>query len=111
VRIVSYDAGADAAVPVVVGFLRYDAKGPQCGHDWGNLANAFNNEVYEQFGCSITANIAAQVADPADLLHPRTETAPDATRRQVVLDKYRQGSTTATAKDAQANGAVSSTGQ
>jgi hypothetical protein len=29
----------------------------------------------------------------------------------MVLDKYRQGSTTATAKDAQANGAVSSTGQ
>jgi pilus assembly protein CpaD len=109
VRIVGYDAAADASAPVVVGFLRYEAKGPECGHDWGNLANAYNNEVYDQFGCSITANIAAQVADPADLLHPRTETPPDAMRRQVVLDKYRQGATTAAAKDAQANGAVSTT--
>lgn len=111
VQIVGYDAAADAAAPVVVGFLRYEAKGPQCGHDWGNLAIDYSNEVYSQFGCSITANIAAQVADPADLLHPRTETAPDATRRQVVLDKYRTGATTSTAKDVQANGAVSSTGQ
>jgi pilus assembly protein CpaD len=111
VQIVGYDAAADASAPIVVGFLRYEAKGPQCGQNWGNMAIAFKNEVYEEFGCSITANIAAQVADPADLLHPRDETPPDASRRQVVLDKYREGTTTATVKDAQANGAVSSTGQ
>jgi len=107
VSIVGYDAAADASAPVVIGFLRYIAKGPHCGRDWGNLADTFDNEVYKQFGCSITANIAAQVADPADLLRPRTETAPDAARREVVLDKYRQGDTTSTAKDAQASGAVS----
>jgi len=109
VRIVGYDAAADASAPVVVAFLRYEAKGPQCGQDWGNLADAYKNEAYDQFGCSITANIAAQVADPADLLHPRTETPPDATRREAELDKYRQGATTASAKDTQANGAVSTT--
>jgi len=53
--------------------------------------------------------IAAQVADPADLLHPRTEAPPDAARRQTVLDKYRQGAVTSAAKDTQANGAVSTT--
>jgi pilus assembly protein CpaD len=59
----------------------------------------------------VTANIAAQIADPEDLLHPRAETPPDGSRRQVVLDKYRTGATTSTAKDTQANGAVSTTGQ
>jgi pilus assembly protein CpaD len=111
IRIVSYDAGADPKPPILIGFLRYEAKGPTCGQDWGNLANTYKNESYAEFGCSVTANLAAQVADPEDLLHPRAETPPDGSRRQIVLDKYRQGSTTATAKDSQANGAVSSTGQ
>jgi pilus assembly protein CpaD len=108
VRIVGYDAGADPAAPVRVGLLRYEARGPACGQDWGNLADAFKNETYAEFGCSVTANIAAQVANPEDLLHPRAETPPDGSRRQVVIDKYRLGTTTTTAKDAQANGAVSS---
>lgn len=111
VRIVSYDAGADRAAPVVVGFVRYHARGPQCGRSWDDLAHDYQSDGYKEFGCSVTANIAAQIADPADLLHPRDIDPPDATRRETVLEKYRQGTTTSTAKDAQANGAVSSTGQ
>jgi pilus assembly protein CpaD len=111
VRIVSYDAATDAKAPVLVGFLGYQAKGPHCDH-WGDLSKVLaDNETYKEFGCSITANIAAQVADPADLLHPRATTAADASRRQAVLDKYRQGASTSTAKDAQASGAISTTGQ
>jgi pilus assembly protein CpaD len=107
VQMVGYDGGGDPQSPVVVGFLRYMAKGPVCGTNWGNLANSFGNDEYKEFGCSVTANIAAQIANPADLLHPRDMTPSDASRRQAVLDKYRQGTTTSTAKDAQANGAVS----
>jgi pilus assembly protein CpaD len=110
VRIVGYEAGDDRAAPVVVGFVRYQAHGPQCGRSWDNVADVYQNREYAEFGCAVTANMAAQIADPADLLHPRAEAPPDAQRRQNVLDKYRQGSTTSTAKDAQANGAVSSTG-
>jgi pilus assembly protein CpaD len=110
VRIVGYEAGDDRAAPVVVGYVRYEARGPQCGRSWSNLAMDFTNQGYAEFGCSVTANIAAQMAEPADLLHPRAIDPPDAQRRQNVVDKYRQGTTTSTAKDAQANGAVSSTG-
>jgi pilus assembly protein CpaD len=110
VRIVGYEAGDDSAAPVVVGFVRYEARGPQCGRSWDNLAMDFKNQGYAEFGCSVTANIAAQVAEPADLLHPRTMDPPDAQRRETVLGLYRAGSTTSSAKDAQANGAVSSTG-
>jgi pilus assembly protein CpaD len=111
VRIVGYEAANDGAAPVVVGFVRYQAHGPQCGKSWGDLSKDYDNVGYAEFGCSVTANIAAQIAEPADLLHPRDADAPDAQRRQVVLDKYRQGATTSTTKDSQANGAVSATAQ
>jgi pilus assembly protein CpaD len=111
VRIVGYEAADDRAAPVVVGFVRYQARGPQCGKDWSDLSKDFENNGYAEFGCSVTANIAAQIAEPADLLHPRDADAPDAQRRETVLDKYRQGATTATVKDSQANGAVSATAQ
>jgi pilus assembly protein CpaD len=111
VRIVGYEAGGDAAAPILVGFMRYQAKGPHCGESWEDLAQVWQNREYKQFGCSVTANFAAQIADPADLLHPRAVDPPDASRRQNVLDKYRQGTTTSTAKDTQANGAISTATQ
>lgn len=110
VQIVSYDAN-DAAAPVVVGFIRYHARGPQCGRQWEDLSKDYQNSGYAEFGCAVTANIAAQIAEPADLLHPRDMDAPDAQRRAAVLDNYRKGVATSTAKDAQANGAVSTTAQ
>jgi len=110
VRIVSYDAG-EADAPVVVGFIRYHARGPQCGRAWSDISKDYDNTGYVEFGCAVTANIAAQIAEPADLLHPRDFDPPDAQRREVVLDKYRQGANTSTSKDSQANGAISSTGQ
>jgi pilus assembly protein CpaD len=109
VRIVGYDAQGDAQAPVRVGFVGYVAQGPQCGQDWGNLADVRSNREYDQFGCSMTANVAAELASPEDLLHPRAMTPPDASRRETVITKYRQGDTTSTTRDAQANGAVSST--
>jgi pilus assembly protein CpaD len=111
VRIVGYEAGDDRAAPVVVGFVRYQARGPQCGGSWENLANVYENHEYAEFGCAVTANMGAQIAEPADLLHPRDFDPPDAARRETVMDKYRQGAITATAKDTQANGAVSSAAQ
>jgi pilus assembly protein CpaD len=110
VRIVGYEASNDSAAPVLVGFVRYQAHTAPCGRSWENLANVYENREYDEFGCSVTANMAAQIAEPADLLHPRAMDAPDAQRRQQVLDKYRTGTNTSTAKDSQANGAVSSTG-
>ncbi|MGH6957593.1 MAG: CpaD family pilus assembly protein [Caulobacteraceae bacterium] len=102
VRVAGYDADGDRDAPVTVGFIAYAAKGPDCGRAWTNVASVRSNEAYPEFGCAITANIAAQIADPADLLRPRAETPPDAERRQTVIDKYRLGQPTSTAKDSQA---------
>ena len=111
VQIVGYDAGGDAAAPVRVAFVSYVARGPVCGTSWSDLSKESNNEEYPEFGCSVTANVAVQLADPADLLHPRASDPPDALRRATVLDKYRQGQTTSTPKDPQADGTFSTVGQ
>lgn len=107
VRIVGYDAGDDHQAPVVLGYAAYVAKGPKCGQEWENLTATKENREYNNFGCAVTANIAAEIANPADLLSPRQMDPADAERRQAVLDHYRKGEATSSAKDPQANGAVS----
>lgn len=64
--------------------------GPSATHDY------FENRPYWNFGCSTQRNLAAEVADPADLVQPRAETAAYAMRRSVVLEKYRTGQSPAT---------------
>ncbi len=111
VRIVGYDAAGDAHSPILVGFMRYQAKGPDCGRAWSDVTQVGANEPYPEFGCAVTANIAAQIADPADLLAARASDPVDAQRRQVVMDKYRQGANTSTAPDPQADGTFAKMGQ
>ena len=106
VRIDSYPADGDKAPPLRVGYLRHEVEVPRCGA-WGNLTATRNNSAYDNFGCAVTANIASQVANPADLQGPRREDPVDAMRRGVVLGKYRAGEPTASQKDAQSDGAVS----
>jgi pilus assembly protein CpaD len=107
VHLTDYDPGAQPRAPIIVGFTRYEAKGPQCGRDWTNFTSTMNNDVNSNFGCANTANIAALIANPADLVAPRQSQPVDAQRRETVLDKYRQGQMTSSAKDDQASGAIS----
>ena len=69
------------------------------------------NRDYWNFGCSQQQNLAAMVEDPADLVQPRTETAPSAPRRTMVLDKYRKGESTATNYANTEKGKISDVGQ
>jgi len=107
IELVGYDAGPGPG-PIKVSFQRYRAVGPQCGRSWTNLTHTIDNEVDPNFGCATTANLAAMIANPEDLVHPQTTTDPDPVRRNVVHDEYRMGTPTSTAADEQANGAISS---
>ncbi|HKT53970.1 MAG TPA: CpaD family pilus assembly protein [Caulobacteraceae bacterium] len=107
IRISGYDAGPRPGAPIVVGYTRYEAKGPECGRSWKGFTNTFHNKVNSNFGCANTANIAAMIANPADLIAPRTSEPADAGRRETVLTKYREGTITSTTKDTQASGSVS----
>lgn len=106
VRLVGYDAGDAQDAPVVIGFRRYAVTTPNCGA-WGDMTRTFNNGAYANLGCAVTSNMAAQVANPADLLGARDMDPADPARRATVFDKYRKGEVTSTAKDSQASGAVS----
>ncbi len=110
VQLVSYDPAEDGPAPLVVGYAAYQAVVPSCGHAWENLSDTKKNKAMGNFGCAVAANMAVQIANPADIAAPRDAAAGDAARREVVLGKYRTGDVTTTAKDAQASGAVSASG-
>jgi pilus assembly protein CpaD len=111
IQIVGYDASGDERAPVKIGFSHYVAEGPQCGLSWSNLSDTRSNTAYPEFGCAVTANFAAQVADSADFLHPRTTDPIDSSRREAEMGLYRSGQTTGTPLDNQANAALSTVGQ
>jgi pilus assembly protein CpaD len=94
ISLVSY-AAPDPRAPVVVGYQTVRAVVPQCGTAWGNLSRSGDNQSASNFGCAVTANLAAQIADPRDIQRPRAMTPADAGRRTVVFDLYREGKQTA----------------
>lgn len=106
-RVTGYDAGGDKSPVLRVGYLRHTAITPVCGQNWDDLTATRRNDVYANFGCAVAANIAAQVANPQDLLGPRTTTPVDAARRDTVFDKYRKGEKTSSIREPQASGAIS----
>jgi pilus assembly protein CpaD len=69
------------------------------------------NREYYNFGCAYQRNVAAQVAEPADLVQPRAETPVLASRRSIVIDKYRKGEATATQNPDSSKGKISDVGQ
>ncbi|MFK0298000.1 CpaD family pilus assembly protein [Brevundimonas sp. NPDC090276] len=98
VRVVSY-AGPDPRAPVLVGFETVRAVVPQCGTAWGSLGRTGDNQSASNFGCAVNANLAAQIANPRDIVSPRTMTPSDSGRRSVVFDDYRKGDQTAAERE------------
>lgn len=91
----SYDAAGRADAPIILSFSRYEAQAPECAPLWQqDLGHQSNNQPWESFGCSMQANLAAMVEDPADLLHPRTMDPRDSDRRDTVMEAYRAGEQT-----------------
>jgi len=98
VQVVGYVA-PDPRAPVLLGYESLRASVPQCGTEWTNLTRTANNQTSANFGCAVTANLAAQIADPRDIVRPRTMTPADGGRRAVVFDNYRKGDATAATRE------------
>ena len=94
VKIRPYQAGRHGQPPIRVSYLRFVAEGPDCGVFPSNLARQFDNLHYENFGCFNQRNLAAMVANPADLVGPRTMTPRSESRRRTVWNKYITGEST-----------------
>jgi len=81
---------AGAPAPIRVSYLAMKAQTNRCGRWPEDLADTTDNRHYANFGCAYQNNLAAQVANPADLLGPRQQSEIDAERRGVVLEGYRR---------------------
>jgi len=82
-------ASAEASAPVRVSFVAVRAQTDKCGRWPEDLLQTSDNKHYADFGCSYQNNLAAQMANPSDLLGPRKMTDIDAENRGKVIDVYR----------------------
>jgi pilus assembly protein CpaD len=80
----------EASAPIRVSYVAMRAQTNRCGRWPEDLMNNAENKHYANFGCSYQNNLAAQIANPADLLGPRKQTEIDAENRSRVIDVYRQ---------------------
>jgi len=97
---------ADGEKRVELGFISYSASTAPCG-DWStSVTYTASNHVTPNFGCAVQHNIAAQVADPRDLMGSQPLASGDAARRAVVYDNYKNGKPTAATKTEDQSGAV-----
>lgn len=104
----AYDAAGQAGAPVILAFLSYEAIAPYCPQKSAfDFANATSNNDMSSLGCTVRTNMAAMIADPADVLGNRPLDASDRIRREIQLELYRNGESTASQPDEQASGAVS----
>jgi pilus assembly protein CpaD len=87
----SYEtASVYGSPPIRVSYVSMKAQTGKCGRWPDDIAETSENKHYADFGCSSQNNLAAQVADPADLLGPRKQTTIDAEKRSIVIDQYRR---------------------
>lgn len=97
----------DADSRVEIGYIAYKTKTDPCS-DWSDdTAKTYDNRTSRNFGCAVQHNIAAQVADPRDLIEMRPTDPADAARRGQVLDNYEKGKVTAAEKSRDQSGTVS----
>lgn len=91
----SYGAsGQGDAAPIRLAFVSTTAQTNACGQWPEDLTlNTMENKQYYNFGCATQANLAAQIANPMDLVGPRGMTPIDAERRATAIQDYRDNGT------------------
>ncbi len=94
----SYAASPNGdAAPIRLAYVTTKAMTGACGEWPADLSNdTFGNRNWYNFGCASQNNLAAQVANPTDLIAPRAMTPIDATQRARIIGNYRTGGTTST---------------
>ena len=100
-------AAPDPRAPVLAGFESIRASIPDCAGEARNMGTRVSNQSSAGFGCAITANMAAQIADPRDILGARAMTPADSGRAAVVFDNYRKGAVSSTPQEVLVEGRIS----
>lgn len=91
IAVMSYQAGAtETSAPIRVAFTSIKAQTDKCGRWPADLSDTTDNKNYANFGCAYQNNLAAQIANPADLIGPRKPSDIDAENRDTVINIYRK---------------------
>lgn len=93
--------------PLILKYSRYYARASECGSWPGNIGSDHGNRPYPNFACATQNNLAAMVANPRDLVAPRTMTGGDTRRRMIAYDKYLKGEVTAAERSSDEKSTVS----
>lgn len=87
-------AGYGASAPMRLAYVAVTAQVGPCGEWPADMTlNTIENKNYHNFGCASQKNLAAQIANPNDLLGPRRMTPPDAVARDQAMQRYREAYT------------------
>lgn len=87
----------ELAAPIRLTFASLQAKVPHACGQWPDdlgpthTSNWRSNEPYYNLGCASQAMLAAQIADPVDLVRSRPEGLLDTTKRMKAIGKFRDG--------------------
>lgn len=117
-REIAYEAGIaydelggtthSSSEPMILAFQYFEALKPDCGlaseYDFSDIRS--NNDM-RSLGCSVRTNQAAMIADASDLLGKTEMSAVDPIRRANILEKFRAGEPTGSARGEGESGAVS----
>lgn len=91
----SYDASsANSSAPIRISYRAMSASTEPCGKWPADLGDTQDNRHYENFACASQNNLAAMVANPADLIGPRRPSGVDPVKRGVAMGKYQKSSGT-----------------
>jgi pilus assembly protein CpaD len=116
VGIKPYPAGANRVAALRLSYPQVAAQAGPCGLWPDDLGPSyepkhFENQPYYNLGCAHQRNLAAMVANPADLVQPRAETAVYRGKRTFGTDKWRRGESPATVYPDAQKGAISEVGR
>lgn len=105
----AHGSGSAVSEPMILAYQSYEAIAPYCPpKSMVDFSNIDSNNQLETLGCSVRTNLAAMIVDPGDLLGTRPLDGSDLARREVILEKFREGVSTASDRSDQESGAVSS---
>ena len=104
--VVASYAAPDPRAPVLAGFETVRAAIPNCAVERGAMHGRFSNEASMGLGCAVNANLAAQIADPRDIVGHRATSPADSGRAAVVFDNYRRGEMTSAPQETLVEGRI-----
>src|ERR1700734_158275 len=97
----NYPANARTQATVRITYPKITAQAVPGGMGPKDIGPTYNRDYFENqphwnFGCASQRNLAAMVENPSDLVQPQHETPAYTMRRTKVMEKYRDGESTAT---------------